>query len=36
MLNWALMREPMNWLIVSLMLMIAVFGLNLLMDDGSP
>jgi hypothetical protein len=34
-INWALMREPLNWLIVALMLAIAAFGLKLLMDgDG--
>jgi hypothetical protein len=29
--NWSLLREPINWLIVALMLAIAVFGLNLIL-----
>jgi hypothetical protein len=28
-INWELMREPLNWLIVMLMLAIAAFGLHL-------
>jgi hypothetical protein len=30
-INWELLREPLNWLIVALMLAIGVFGLNLIM-----
>jgi hypothetical protein len=30
MLNWDLLRQPYNWLIVALMLAIAVFALHLL------
>jgi len=33
-INWALIREPLNWLIVALMLMIFAFGLHLLMGEG--
>jgi hypothetical protein len=29
--NWDLLREPVNWVVVALMLAIAVFGLNLIM-----
>lgn len=29
-INWPLLREPMNWITVILMLAIAVFGLSLL------
>jgi hypothetical protein len=29
--NWDLLKEPVNWVIVALMLAIAVFGLNLIM-----
>jgi hypothetical protein len=29
-INWPLMREPINWIIVILMLAIAVWGLTLL------
>jgi hypothetical protein len=29
--NWELLKEPVNWIIVALMLAIAVFGLNLIM-----
>jgi hypothetical protein len=29
-INWELARNPLNWIIVGLMLMIAVFGLNYL------
>ena len=32
-INWQLMREPMNWVIVALMLAIAAFGLHLIMAD---
>ena len=33
--NWDLLREPVNWVIVALMLAIAAFGLCLLLgDDG--
>lgn len=28
--NWQLMKEPLNWVIVALMLAIATFGLALL------
>ena len=30
--NWELLKEPLNWIIVILMLMIGVFGLNLIMN----
>jgi hypothetical protein len=29
-INWELARNPLNWIIVGLMLMIAVFALNFL------
>ncbi len=29
-INWALIREPLNWVVVILMLAIAVWGLTLL------
>jgi hypothetical protein len=29
--NWDLLREPINWVIVALMLMIATFALHLIM-----
>jgi len=32
-INWALIKEPYNWVIVALMLMIATFGLYLVMGD---
>jgi hypothetical protein len=32
-INWDLMREPYNWLIVALMLAIATFGLALVMQS---
>ena len=31
-INWELIKNPVNWVIVGLMLMIAVFGLNLVME----
>jgi hypothetical protein len=34
-INWDLIREPINWVIVALMLAIAVFGLNLIVNSGS-
>ena len=34
-INWELLGNPLNWLIVALMLAIAAFGLHLIMgDDG--
>jgi hypothetical protein len=30
-INWELLSEPLNWIIVILMLMIGTFGLRLLM-----
>jgi ABC-type arginine/histidine transport system permease subunit len=33
--NWSLLKEPMNWIIVALMLAIAAFGLHLVMGDGA-
>lgn len=33
-INWALIREPMNWIIVALMLAIGTFGLHLVMKGG--
>jgi hypothetical protein len=32
-INWSLIREPYNWIIVALMLMIATAGLYLVMGD---
>ena len=32
--NWDLLRQPYNWLIVALMLLIAVFMLHLLLTPG--
>jgi len=32
-INWELAKNPINWIIVGLMLMIAVFGLNLVMGQ---
>jgi hypothetical protein len=32
-INWELALNPLNWIIVGLMLMIAVFGLNLVMTQ---
>lgn len=29
--NWSLLKEPANWIIVALMLAIASFGLHLIM-----
>ena len=34
-INWEIALNPLNWVIVGLMLMIAVFGLNLLMNEGA-
>lgn len=34
-INWDIAKNPLNWVIVGLMLMIAVFGLNLIMGEGS-
>jgi hypothetical protein len=36
-INWQLIKEPVNWIIVALMLAIAAFGLHLIMagDAGS-
>jgi hypothetical protein len=31
-INWELIKNPVNWVIVGLMLAIAVFGLNLVME----
>lgn len=31
--NWELLKNPVNWIIVALMLAIATFGLCLLMGD---
>ena len=33
--NWQLLKEPLNWAIVALMLAIAVFGINLMMQGTS-
>jgi hypothetical protein len=30
-INWSLLKEPLNWIIVILMLLIGTFGLRLLM-----
>lgn len=32
--NWDILANPLNWVIVALMLAIAVFGLNLIMGGG--
>jgi hypothetical protein len=32
-INWDIAKNPLNWVIVGLMLMIAVFGLNLIMGQ---
>jgi hypothetical protein len=34
-INWDLLANPLNWVVVGLMLMIAVFGLNLIMGQAS-
>jgi hypothetical protein len=34
-INWDIIKNPVNWVIVGLMLYIAVFGLNLVMGEGS-
>ncbi len=34
-INWPLMREPLNWIIVALMVTIAAFGLALILG-GRP
>jgi hypothetical protein len=31
--NWELLREPLNWVIVALMLLIGTFGLCLIMKQ---
>jgi hypothetical protein len=31
-INWELLQEPLNWIIIGLMLAIAVFGLNLILE----
>ena len=33
-INWSLLKEPFNWLIVALMLAIAAFGLCLILGPG--
>lgn len=33
-INWELISNPINWVIVGLMLAIAVFGLNIVMSPG--
>jgi ABC-type arginine/histidine transport system permease subunit len=33
-LNWELLKNPYNWVIVALMLAIAAFGLHLVMGEG--
>ena len=33
--NWELLRNPVNWIIVALMLAIAAFGLCVVMGDGA-
>jgi hypothetical protein len=32
-INWDIIANPLNWVIVALMLAIAVFGLNLVMGS---
>ena len=34
-INWEIIANPLNWVIVALMLAIAVFGLNLISGAGS-
>jgi hypothetical protein len=34
-INWEIIANPLNWIIVALMLAIAVFGLNLISGGGS-
>lgn len=34
-INWELIKEPVNWAIVILMLAIAVFALNFLFGDAT-
>jgi hypothetical protein len=34
-INWALLKEPVNWIIVFLMLAIAVFGLSLILGPAA-
>ena len=31
-INWELIKNPVNWVVVGLMLSIAVFGLNLVLE----
>jgi hypothetical protein len=33
-INWALLKEPLNWVIVALMLAIGAFGLCLVLQEG--
>lgn len=33
--NWEILANPINWVIVALMLAIAVFGLNLIMNSSN-
>lgn len=35
-INWTLLREPYNWIVVALMLLIAAFALHLLMAGDGP
>lgn len=30
-INWELLKQPLNWIIVILMLLIGTFGLNLIL-----
>ena len=32
-INWEIIKNPINWVIVALMLSIAVFGLSLVMQE---
>jgi len=34
-INWDIIKNPINWVIVGLMLYIAVFGLNLIVSAGN-
>ena len=34
-INWELLRNPANWIVVALMLAIAAFGLHLLLAPGA-
>ena len=35
-INWEIISNPLNWIIVALMLAIAVFGLNVVLAADQP